>query len=183
MRWFAEGFTEYYANLTLYRNKLITPDQFLRKWENNLARYAFFRYSSLTDTVSLVQAGYRGAHRMGVYSGGWAIAFALDVKIRQNTASQKNLDDFIKSLYTKFNTSNKTFSTEEWIQTASQLAQEDLHDWFNQYVKGRERLPLEALCNYMNYDIFVTGYECEAFLMPKAGNSVNFANWTSATVR
>lgn len=183
MRWFAEGFTEYYANMALYRSKLITHEQFLRKWENNLARYAFFRYSSLTDTVSLVRAGYRGAYRMGVYSGGWAIAFALDVKIRQNTNNQKGLDDFIKTLYADFGATKQAFSAEDWINIASKIANEDLHNWFNQYIKGRDRLPLETLCNYVGYDIFITDYECEAFLMPESSNSANFRSWINSTLR
>jgi hypothetical protein len=82
-RWLAEGFTEYYANVTLAREGLIPADMFLKKAERHLGNYLYFATAPQRPRMSLVEAGTNTTtNRFGVYDGGWSVAFCLDGLIR-----------------------------------------------------------------------------------------------------
>jgi hypothetical protein len=54
--------------------------------EKVLGLYLYFNWSPAFDGTSLKQAGSKpGRYRLGIYDGGWAAAFCLDVMIRDET--------------------------------------------------------------------------------------------------
>ena len=137
--WFTEGFTSYYANVVCTRLGLISEYDFLinlkRSWES---------YLSEQGKRSMREAGKnKFANRELVYEGGSLVAMALDLQIRTRTQNRSSLDDVMKQMYKEFGLTKKTFAMDDVIRIVSQIAGEDFEPFFNKYVTGTERLPLE----------------------------------------
>src|SRR5262249_1978261 len=126
-QWFQEGFTEYYANLALIRGHMISEDLFVKKMENMLGKYLYFRAVPQFANVWIRDSGTRKTtYRFGVYNGGWAVAFGLEMTIRKATGGRKTLDDFMRAMFDRFGSTHQKFSYEEMIATASEVAGTDL---------------------------------------------------------
>ncbi len=166
--WFQEGFTEYYANLTLTRAGLVGPGLFVKKMENMLGKYLYFRTAPQFAEVSLRDAGKRKTSwRFGVYNGGWAAAFGLDMTIRQRTNGRRTLDDFMRAMYVRFGLTHRTFRYEDLVRTASEAAGSDLDGpFFRKYVAGKEVLPVGGWLTDLGYAYYLQDYAAELYLIP-----------------
>jgi predicted metalloprotease with PDZ domain len=166
-QWFQEGFTEYYANLAMMREQLMPERFFIWKAENILGKYIYFRTAPQFAEVSIKNAGEKKTtYRFGVYDGGWAIAFALDVTIREKTAGRKNLDDFMRRMYQKFGLTKTKYKYADLVATASETAESDLSDFFKRYVEGTETLPVASLLEKVGYGSAVQYYANEMYIFP-----------------
>ena len=137
--WFTEGFTSYYANVVCTRLGLISEYDFLidlkRSWES---------YVSEQGNRSMREAGKnKFANRELVYDGGSLVAMALDLQIRALTQNRSSLDDVMKQMYKEFGLTQNRFAINDVIRIVSQIAGKDFEPFFNKYVTGTERLPLE----------------------------------------
>jgi predicted metalloprotease with PDZ domain len=165
-QWFSEGTAEYYANLTLVRQRIITESIFLSKVEKILGLYQNYRGWRETET-SLLEAGKnKGIHRFLVYNGGWAVAMALDVEIMESTNGKKNLDDFMRSMFAKYTT--KPYTYQDLVDTASEAGGIDLSPFFKKYVEGNELLPLNDYMDRLGYHMYDIIYEAEVYLVRKS---------------
>lgn len=164
-QWFSEGTAEYYANMTLVRQGIISESVFLSKAEKILGLYQNYRGWRETET-SLLEAGKKkGRHRFLVYNGGWAVAMALDVEIMENTHGQKNLDDFMTVMFERYTTQSYTY--DDLIRTASEVCGMDLASFFKKYVAGTELLPLNDYMDRLGYHMSDVIYEAEVYLVRK----------------
>ena len=166
-QWFQEGFTEYLSNRTLLRTRMITREDFTRKLENNISLYSYFRLSGIYDTVSVRQSGTRKwRYRFGVYNGGWAVAFALDQTIRQQTNERHGLEDFMRRLYARRGLADQPWTWEDLITTATETAGTDMTGFFTSYVAGLEPLPLGALLQRLGIRLVGQTYAAEMYVLP-----------------
>lgn len=164
-QWFSEGFTEYFANLTLIREKLISEDLFIKKIEKHLALYLYFKSAPAFQGVSLVQAGARkGFNRPGVYNGGWTVAFCLDFLIKEKTSGKKTLDDFMRAMYENYGLTNKPYRYEDIIETASEVANHNFKPFFESYVSGTETIPLNDYLKKYGLEGYSKSYAGEVYL-------------------
>ncbi|HEX3581059.1 MAG TPA: M1 family aminopeptidase [Thermoanaerobaculia bacterium] len=141
--WFTEGFTEYFANVMLSRSGAVAPRLVRAKLTNMASGYLYFMNSSLFHGVTLADAVQKkGAYRLGVYNGGWAIAFSLDVMLRSESAGKRSLNDVMRLLFTRFGLTGKPVTEKDIIAAASEVAGRDLQPFFDRYVHARNDLPL-----------------------------------------
>ena len=179
--WLEEGFTEYYANLALRREHMVSPAVFQRKMENNLGKYIYFRTQPQFDTVSLVVAGNRKTTwRFGVYNGGWAAAFGLDMTIRDRTAGRRTLDDVMRLMFERFGQSRKPYALSDVVAASSEVAGSDMSDFFVRYVQGRELMPIESWLRRLGYEPLTQDYAEELYLVPGAVTPLRRA-WLSTS--
>jgi predicted metalloprotease with PDZ domain len=150
-QWFSEGTAEYYANMTLVRQGIISEAVFLSKAEKILGLYQNYRGWRETETSILEAGKKKGLHRFLVYNGGWAVAMALDVEIMENTNGQKNLDDFMGLMFDKYTTN--PYSYQDLVNTASEIGGIDLSPFFKKYVEGTELLPLNNYMDRLGYQM------------------------------
>ena len=163
-QWFSEGFTEYYANLTLVREGLIGEDLFIKKIEKHLAMYLFFRSAPAFNGVSLVKAGERkGFNRPAVYNGGWTVAFCLDQIIREKTSGRKSLDDFMTTMYRKFGA--KPYRYDDIVETAGETAGTDLTEFFAEFVAGTHTMPVKEHLKKYGLNAYFKGYAGEFYIV------------------
>jgi predicted metalloprotease with PDZ domain len=166
-QWFQEGFTEYYANLALIREGILPERFFIWKAENILGKYLYFRNAPQFAKISVRDAGQRKTtYRFGVYDGGWAVAFALDLTIREKTAGKKSLDDFMRLMFRRFGLTKTKFKYVDLIAAASEIAGTDMSEFFTKYVAGFEVLPIAELLKKVGYEASGEDYASELYIYP-----------------
>ena len=165
-QWFSEGFTEYFANLALVQERLISKDLFIKKIENHLGLYLYFKEGPAFDGATLKEAGSRkGRYRLGVYNGGWAVAFCLDVLIRSETNNRKSLVDFMRLMHERFGLTGKPYRYEDLVALASETAGRNLDDFFRKYVEGKESLPVQDYLKRLGLNGYTQFYDGEFFIV------------------
>ena len=147
--WFSEGFTEYYSHITSARLGFTSESDFLK----NLERVCKL-YLSKQGELSIREAGKnKGSNSDLVYQGGSLIALALDVQIRKRTQNQKSLDDVMKQMYGEFGATGETYTIDDVVRIATDIAGEDFEPFFRKYVSGIERLPLAEYLGDVGVDV------------------------------
>ena len=165
-QWFSEGFTEYFANLALVQERLITKDLFIKKIENHLGLYLYFKEGPAFDGATLKDAGSRkGRYRLGVYNGGWAVAFCLDVLIRSETNNRRSLVDFMRLMHERFGLTKTPYRYEDLVALASETAGRNLNDFFEKYVAGKESLPVQDYLKQIGLNGYTQFYDGEFFIV------------------
>jgi len=140
--WLKEGFTDYLTILYRSRVGLDSPPLVYRKIENCLRRYLVSK-RLLQSPSTLQEAGHdKHKQRFLVYGGGTLIGIALDVRIRQATQNEKNLDDFLRAIFNEFRGNDRGYVLDDVIRIASQVAGEDQTKFFRDHVAGNEFLDL-----------------------------------------
>lgn len=145
--WVCEGITSYYEELALVRAGLISRSEFLSKLSRNVEsvqRTGGRKLQSLKDSsydawIKYYRPDENSSNtRISYYSKGAVVSFLLDAKIRKLTKGKKSLDDVMKMMFANFSKSG--FTSEEFRETASTIAGEDLSDWFVSVVDSTDEL-------------------------------------------
>jgi len=106
MLWVSEGLTVYYEDIVLVRAGLMTPEAYLAKMGNAMARFENgfgHRYQSATES-SLFTWGTSGVGgdrntTISYYDNGAMLGAMLDLAIRDGSGNRKSLDDVMRALY------------------------------------------------------------------------------------
>jgi predicted metalloprotease with PDZ domain len=166
-QWFSEGFTEYFANKTLVQNHLIADDLFIRTMETHLGLYSYFKVGSPFQGTSILDAGKRkGYNRFGVYDGGWAVAFCLDMDIRKATHRVRSIDDFMRTMYERFGSSEVGYTLDDIAAVATESAGKDEVVFFERYVRGVDVLPIKTCLGAAGLEGFAKMYAGEFYISP-----------------
>jgi predicted metalloprotease with PDZ domain len=101
-KWISEGFTEYYAGLTLYRENLISEKQFVG-WLNRLLIDYQTNPHATTATAEILAEKYweSGDYNRLPYVKGALVAFLTDLSLRQKTGNKQQIDDLMRLLIAK----------------------------------------------------------------------------------
>lgn len=154
--WVSEGFTDYYAGLTVKRAGLKTRPEYVGS--DNPASDGSLSgiIASLQSTPGrLVQSAeqasqdawikyYRpdensGNTAISYYTKGAVVGWLLDAKIRQSTAGTKSLDDLMRLAFSRFS-GERGFTPEEFKATAEEVAGTPLRGFFARNVESTEEL-------------------------------------------
>ena len=147
--WFVAGFTQYCSEIISARLGLTSESDFLRNFERTWESYL-----SRQGELSIREAGEdKSANRELVYDGGCLVAAALDLQIRKRTHNRSSLDDVMQQMYRKFGPTDAVFTINDVVRIISQIAGEDFKPFFNEYVIGTERLPLEEYFTDAGLDV------------------------------
>ena len=166
-RWFAEGFTEYYANVTLAREGIISQELFLKKAERHLGNYLYFTSAPAFARVSLADAGRdTGVNRFAVYDGGWTVAFCLDGLIRERSGDRSSLDDVMRELWRTTRSGSPGYTVTELDALVDQFATAALGRFIATYVEETRVAPVGDCVRRVGLVGAFKGYAGEAFLFP-----------------
>ncbi len=147
--WFKEGFTDYYSVLTMTRLGYFDERVMFGKTGDKYGSY--FNYPT---RISMRKAGEEKAKNAGyIYGGGWAIAMALDLEIRQRTKNQKSLDTVMRDLYREYGNAGKSYTMAGLLETIKRATELDFSELFDKYVAFTDRLLLEPYLNYAGLTI------------------------------
>ena len=146
IEWFGEGFTEYYASLTLYRTGLISESLWHSKLETFLGRYVVTTSMWPVETVSLADAG-KEKHKnwLRIYGGGATMALILDIEIRSATAGDKGLDDVMRLMKDRFGKPGARYQIDDILAAVNIVSGADFTGFFEAHIMGtEERLEIAA---------------------------------------
>ena len=132
-RWFKEGVTDFYADITATRLGYLSEREYLNRLE-----HACEAYLSAPSKYTITNSDDRRL----VYNGGSLVTAALDFEIRELTENKKSFDDVMKQMYHKYNHPDKMYIQQDIIMTVNSVGGKDFEPFFNTYVAGKDRLPL-----------------------------------------
>jgi predicted metalloprotease with PDZ domain len=128
--WFAEGVTDYYADLQLHRAGISTPDEYLAALSDAVGTLqttpgrlvqpaeaasfdAWIKYYRPDENSQNASISY--------YTKGEVIGFLLDARLRRATNGAKSLDDLMRLMYARFSGA-QGFTPEDLRNTAAEVA-------------------------------------------------------------
>lgn len=156
--WVSEGFTDYYADLAVYRAGLMTEKDLLelnrriiRRIENNEAR----QYISPAESSVSTWAGYDTPVAFGIsyYMQGQNLGALLDLSIRNDTGGRASLDDVMRILFKDYYKRGRGFTTEDMISVINSLTKKDYHEFYRRYVFGVEVPDYKTIYGYAGYKV------------------------------
>jgi len=148
--WFAEGVTEYYAQICEYRGGFATADQVLQHFRRLIG---FIPNVPAMKTVTAEDASFRvwesgnseGFGGLSYYFKGELIGLCLDLKIRAVTNGKKSLDDVMRLLMKRHAPPLPGYGEDEIRTTVNEVAGQDLSSLYNLLARTTEDLPLKEL--------------------------------------
>lgn len=149
--WIGEGVTSYYDDMLVRRSGLSSESEYLTQLSRQI-RSLQTTEGRLTQSLSDSSRDawikfYRPDEnaknaRISYYTKGAVAAFLLDAEIRIATQNKKSLDDVMRELYRKY--SGKVgFTSQQFRELASEIAGQDLSDWFATAIDSTDELKYE----------------------------------------
>ncbi|MEO8507219.1 MAG: PDZ domain-containing protein, partial [Betaproteobacteria bacterium] len=150
--WAFEGFTSYYDDLALARCRLIDAERYaelLGRTITSVLRSPGRHVQSVADSsfdawIKFYRQDENTPNAVvSYYAKGALIGCALDLTLRR--AGRATLDDLMRALWERYGRRDIGVPEDGIAALASELAGEDLADFFMRYVHGTEDPPLAAL--------------------------------------
>jgi predicted metalloprotease with PDZ domain len=145
--WWSEGVTDYYADVTNLRAGLWTPDQFLQNATSNIDQVESTPEPWSAEDGSeatWIHEVYVNSSQL-YYPKGSLLGCLLDISIRDATDNAHNLDEVMRTLYTRYYRLNKGFTTADLLKELRAAGMPDVDGFYRRYVDGRDSLPYEAV--------------------------------------
>lgn len=159
--WFAEGFTQYYSYVFLYRAGLWTRADLLSHLagEVHQLRQEPGRHMMSAESSSFHAWFYDRAPQMqktdfanatiSYYNKGALLGWLLDLDIREQTGGEKSLDDVMRYMYQKYYESpaatyylpGRGYTEGDILSALNAVSGTDFTDFFRRYVQGTDALP------------------------------------------
>lgn len=154
--WFLEGFTSYYADLTLLRTGIWSPAEFFHNQELQVVELQQ-NPDRLTTTVADAswKSWENGYFSSGIsyYTKGQLLAWLLDVEIRVRTNNRCSLDDVMRFMNDWFARNNQGFAESELLRVMNALTQSEFKSFFKKYIYGTVELPYREILNSIGIDL------------------------------
>ena len=163
--WVAEGWTQYYGEMTPTRVGIVSRADFYTRLARTLQAVATSpaRLERSPREASFDAPFFDGARAamqvntaatfVSYYTAGEARALALDLMIRERSRGARSLDDVLRALKARswdaprasYYLQGRGYTEEDVERAASEVAGMELHPWFDRYVGGTDDLPWEGL--------------------------------------
>jgi len=158
--WFAEGVTEYYANLAVERAGITGEARFLRQLGRSIQRFGSEvqaeptgeRVSADESSLRVWEAGNSSGYGISYYDAGELIGLCLDLKIRQVSGGARSLDDVMRALYRKYAPPNPGYDEDDLRAAIDGVAGVDLSAFYDRLTRSAEPLPLAECLGYAGLD-------------------------------
>lgn len=163
MLWVMEGFTSYYAMVALLRADLITPEEFLRKYNSKLNWIEGMRGNIVQPVAMASYDAWIKAYMpnenssnttISYYSKGALIAGVMDAMILKASNGKKNLDDLMQRLYKKYYKQNNVGITMPiFKKELEDFTGLKLDDFFTNYISGTKTIPYAKYLSPLGIDV------------------------------
>ncbi len=150
--WAMEGFTDYYAFLTLRRSGLYSVSDYLnalsKKLENYEKRPGKFvqslAESSFDTWIKFYRPDEDSVNRtISYYLKGDLVGTCLDLEIRRRTGNQFSLDTVLRRLYERYGEKGIGFPESQYQDTVEEVGNSSFQDFFDKYIYGTEPIPID----------------------------------------
>jgi predicted metalloprotease with PDZ domain len=170
--WFEEGFTDYLADRSLARARLISTREFLNKAEKVIGRYLYFHSGALFEAMSMsVASKNKGRNRFAVYDGGWALAFCLDIKLRNN--NDHGLDALLRQLHAKSRQTEQPLEMSDFEEAINQVSGQGMVGFVRSATNEPGPLPIRECLMEAGLELEIQAYAAETWIS-KVAESTTF---------
>lgn len=145
MLWMAEGFTNYYASLILFRTGLINKKEYLKHLSEQMRLHDFMPGSKITsayessfDTwIKLYRPSPNNINSyISYYLKGELLGFMLNTRIIEATNGTKSLDDVYRNLMDKYNKDAKGYTEKDVLGAIKDVTGTDFTEFFQDFIKN-----------------------------------------------
>lgn len=148
--WFAEGVTEYYANLITARAGLESADDLLNSLSGEITR---LQNNPSRTKVTLAESSYKvwdrgmsiGYGGLDYYNKGCVVGFLMDLKLRAVTGNRKSLDDLMRVMMERHNFPKPGYEEDGILKVYSELAGQDMKSFYARLVESTDELPYDEV--------------------------------------
>jgi predicted metalloprotease with PDZ domain len=155
--WFAEGVTEYFAEIATRRAGLTSERDFLDHWRGATQWFqqvpARRRVSADESSLRVWEAnnssGYGG---LNYYQKGELIGLCLDLKIRHVTENRRSLDDVMRELFKRTNPPKPGYGEDEIREVVNLVAGQDISAFYDLLARSTEEMPFAECFSYAGLD-------------------------------
>ncbi len=160
--WAMEGFTDYYAGISLRRANLFSVAEYLNSvaenvmaYEQQPGRYVQSLAESSFDTwIKLYKPDEDSRNRtISYYLKGDLVGTCLDLEIRHRTQNHYSLDEVLRRLYQRYAAHGIGFPESVYQETVEEVAQSSFQDFFDRYIRGTDEIPLATCLRYVGLEI------------------------------
>jgi predicted metalloprotease with PDZ domain len=166
--WFAEGFTDYYGDLSLVRAELAdeAPLGSVANVANGSGRHVrspvqMSEHAPFADVAVSNDMTDSGRSYISYYQYGHALALALDLSLRGRSGGRRSLDDFMRRLWQEYGRPvaprpgyvSRPYTLLDLRATLADVAgdRKFADEFFDRYVEGREWPDFAALLSPAGY--------------------------------
>jgi len=155
--WFAEGFTNYYGTLTLERAGFTSLDEFAEDMGGALNKVLtapgrkvhnvveMSRLAPFVDAAKSIDPNNFGNTFISYYTYGQALAFGIDLAIRQQYPG-KSLDDWMRTMWREHPDIDKPYTLEDLQNTLAEVTDANFAaDIFRKHIYGMEPIDYAKL--------------------------------------
>jgi len=137
-KWFTEGFTDYFAYLINMKNKIISKNDFIERYNDVLSKYFSSPYQKASDEEIQKMFWDSSEAQKLPYLKGFIIALELDLKIQNITKNQYSLKDIFVQMIkdARSSGSNITFSNELLSNYIKKITKQDLTSGIDTILKA-----------------------------------------------
>ena len=145
--WVAEGITSYYQSLILVRSGLLSKKDYLKRLNSDIDSVQnrpgrlkqSLRESSFDTWIKFYRPSLNSRDtQVSYYNKGAVVGFLLDAEIRSLTKGKKSLDDVMKTMFEKFQSTG--YLENDFRDVVAETAGEDLSEFFDRFVDSTEEL-------------------------------------------
>ncbi len=144
--WVSEGITDYYADLTLVRSGLVSPEAFYATTTGKVQNVDANPPVALEDASLSTWIHPTDGTGYLYYDKGSLAGLLLDIMIRDASNNRQSLDDVMRSVYASAYQRGRGFTGAEWWAAVSKAAGgKSFEDVNRRYIDGREAYPWEQV--------------------------------------
>jgi predicted metalloprotease with PDZ domain len=144
VRWFMEGFTEYYAFTLNLRANLMDTSEYLEKFNSIILQYSSSPVRNATDKEVQELFWENGDIQRLPYTKGCLLALYWDWKIRSQTLGTLSLDDVMRNLLKEMQKREHLPFSQKELQIFLGQQIDNADQDIEKYIINGETLPLES---------------------------------------
>ena len=152
--WVVEGITTYYTDLVLRRAGIITPQRYLEKVAEQVARLATIpgrmvqplEDASFDAWIKFYRPDANSPNAtVSYYHKGGLVALLLDLAIREATGGARSLDDVMRALWAEYGRPDAGFPERRVEEVACEVAGADLKPFFDRWLRSTQELDFASV--------------------------------------
>ncbi|WP_418510578.1 M1 family aminopeptidase [Corallibacter sp.] len=144
MRWFVEGFCEYYSIIINGKSGILPKEKVIELINQNYIKYRTSPYAQVDLNYFSKNFTFSNALDKIAYTKGASFAFYLDGFIRNKSNSKYTLTDYMRALIQSNKSINGNLDFDSMSNFANQFLQIDISALLNTYIQKGEVFALES---------------------------------------